>query len=218
MVQFNELRITPDSKQLIIDVSIKDLSIYSEVFLDSIVIDNQDTYIENGPSSTPVYQYTIPDEEPTQVYSYPGDCTPVKEEETMSNCLVDALEDKWSEKRVRICLTSKDLDLDKGLYFIYVYTKGLPDPSTPCGMDNEVTMGVVCNLHNIYQSSMAYIREVENECTIPKSFINYILRFKAFELALSTGNYILAIKYWNKFFKENIVNKPSICNCPYANP
>ena len=47
MVQFNELRITPDNKELIIDVSVKDLDIYTNVYLDYIMIDNQDTFIED---------------------------------------------------------------------------------------------------------------------------------------------------------------------------
>ena len=47
MVQFNELRITPDNRELIIDVSVKDLDIYTNVYLDYIMIDNQDTFIED---------------------------------------------------------------------------------------------------------------------------------------------------------------------------
>ena len=37
MVQFNELRITPDNRELIIDVSVKDLDIYTNVYLDYII-------------------------------------------------------------------------------------------------------------------------------------------------------------------------------------
>ena len=62
MVQFNELRITPDNKELIIDVSVKDLDIYTNVYLDYIMIDNQDTFIEDGPSDNPIYTHTIEDE------------------------------------------------------------------------------------------------------------------------------------------------------------
>ena len=83
-------------------------------------------------------------------------------------------------------------------------------------MDNATTMGVVYNLHNIFQSFMPYIREVEKDCNLPKGFINYILRFKALELAFATGNYTLAIKYWNRFFKDKLIAQPSTCNCPYA--
>ena len=191
MVQFNELRITPDNRELIIDVSVKDLDIYTNVYLDYIMIDNQDTFIEDGPSDNPIYTYTIED----AAYS------------TSSN---------GSIKQCRLTLTNSDVNLSNDLLFIYVVVKGVPAPSTPCNMDNATTMGVVYNLHNIFQSFMPYIREVEKDCNLPKGFINYILRFKALELAFATGNYTLAVKYWNRFFKDKLIAQPSICNCPYA--
>jgi hypothetical protein len=51
MIDFNELRITPDGKYLIIDVSINNASYYDNVFIKHIVIDTQDTYLHTGPSS-----------------------------------------------------------------------------------------------------------------------------------------------------------------------
>ena len=59
MVQFNELKITPDGQRLIIDVSVKDLEYYTNVYLDTVQIDTQDTFVESGPSSEVVYSKTI---------------------------------------------------------------------------------------------------------------------------------------------------------------
>lgn len=59
MITFQELRITPDGQKLIIDVSVRDLEYYTDVYLDSIQIDTQDTFIESGPSSEVVYTKTI---------------------------------------------------------------------------------------------------------------------------------------------------------------
>ena len=59
MVRFNELRISADSKYLVIDVSVQDLGYYDNVYLQEIIIDSQDTYLSSGPSSTPIYKYTI---------------------------------------------------------------------------------------------------------------------------------------------------------------
>lgn len=53
MISYNELRITPDRKHLIIDVQVQDLPYYENVLLDTIVIDTQKTFIETGPSSKP---------------------------------------------------------------------------------------------------------------------------------------------------------------------
>lgn len=55
MVQFNELHITSDGKTLIIDVSVKDLTYYENVYLDSIQIETQDTF----GSANPCYTKTI---------------------------------------------------------------------------------------------------------------------------------------------------------------
>lgn len=59
MIQFNELTITPDNKELIIDVSIQDFDEYSNVFLDSLYIDNQDTFVNDGPSRNAIYTYSF---------------------------------------------------------------------------------------------------------------------------------------------------------------
>lgn len=59
MVTFQELRITPDGQKLIIDVSVKDLEYYTNVYLDTIQIDTQDTFVESGPSSKAIYKEFI---------------------------------------------------------------------------------------------------------------------------------------------------------------
>lgn len=172
MVQFNELRITPDGKRLIIDASVKDLQYYNDVYIDAIIIDTQDTYVANGPSTEPIFSYETAQE---------GD----------------------GEKRVRLELDSTALgvSLCDTLFFVYVVTKGAPSADTPCGMDNQTTMGVVANLYPFYRTMVNYMKEVEDECEIPKNFIDVLLRFKALELSIRTGHYAQAIKYWNKFFK-----------------
>nr|DAP80951.1 MAG TPA: hypothetical protein [Crassvirales sp.] len=100
------------------------------------------------------------------------------------------------------------------MFFVWVKTKGTPSSSTPCGEDNTLTLGVVIALYPLYQQSLNYIKEVENECIIPKKFINFILQLKAFQLSVRTGHYPQAIKYWERFFKDirkdAVVNK---CGC-----
>lgn len=39
-------------------------------------------------------------------------------------------------------------------------------------------------------------------CCPPKVFIDCILRFKAFELSIKARNYLQAIQFWNKFFRN----------------
>ena len=190
MVHFNELRITSDGQHLIIDVSVLSESYYKNVYIDSIVIDNQDTYVGSGPSSNPVYQYSVPD--------------------TMSK-----LTKKYvSYKNVRLDLTPTDLPLN-GLLFVYVRTKGTPAADTPCGLDNMTTLGTVTNMYPFYQQAMNYIGELANNCSVPQNFTDYILKMKGLELAVRIGNYTDAIKFYNKFFngKENTVVRKGGCSC-----
>ena len=182
MVQFNELKITPDGQRLIIDVSIKDLEYYTNVYLDTVQIDTQDTFVESGPSSEVVYSKTI----------------------------------EGNTKSVRLELGTGDLlpALNDNLFFVYVRTKGIPAANTPCGMDNITTLGVVSNLYPLYQYAFSYIKELSDTCSIPKNFVNYILQYKAFELAIKTDHYTEAVKYWKRFFmgiKDSVIT-PN-CGC-----
>ena len=75
-------------------------------------------------------------------------------------------------------------------------------------------LGVVSNLYPLYQHAFSYIKELSDTCSIPKNFINYILQYKAFELAVKTGHYTEAIKYWKRFFmgiKDSVIT-PN-CGC-----
>lgn len=181
MLQFNELTIISDSQKLIIDVSVKDLEYYKDVYLDSIVIDTQDTFIESGPSNETVYNKTI----------------------------------SGNTKSIRLELGIGDLlpSLNNNLFFIYIKTKGTPAINTPCGMDNITTIGVVTDSKTIYDNMMCYIRQIESSCNIPKDFIDSLLKYKAFELSIKTGNYPLSIKYYKYLSKNfnNNINKS--CSC-----
>ena len=182
MIQFNELRINPEGTKLIIDVSVKNSMYYENVYIDTISIDTQDTFIDSGPSSNISYTNT-----------FEGD-----------------------NKSVRLELGIRDHlpSLLDNMFFVWVRTKGIPDISTPCGEDNILTLGVTIALYPLYQQAFSYIKELEKECVTPKGFINFILQLKALQIAIRTGHYIQAIKYWERFFKglkkDVVTNK---CGC-----
>ena len=180
MLEFRELRITPDGNHLIIYVAVKEHSYYENVFIDSIIIDTQDTYIQNGPSSKPVYQYKVEEE----------------------------------GRHARIMLSTKDVPLNNML-FVYAIAKGTPAPDTPCGFDNAIIMQTVVDLYPFYQNTLCFLKELNNSCEVPKGFTDMILRLKALELCIRTGNYPQAIKYWKKFFSNNnrVVVTTSNCKC-----
>lgn len=212
MLTFNELRITPDNKHLIIDVSVDSEYYFDNILIDSIVIDNQDTYVPNGPSSTPVYTYQVNKDNYDLTYSTPEDCScdPILEDEDKSYCFTYGIE---HNKNVRLILNTKDLgQIGDNMFFVYVISTGEVTPDTPEGFYKPQIMKAVVDLYPYYQTMMRYIKEVENECEVPKRFIEYSLKLKALELSIRTGNYTQAIKYWNKFFKDKM-RRSMVTNC-----
>ena len=214
MVHFNDLRFSKDSKYLIIDAAIDSQNFYEDVLLDSIIIDNQDTFVSNGPSSNPIYTYKIVDID-DKVYATPENCncSPVRVEDG-SYCFVEGT-GTMKQVRLEIPLSLYGINPYKDMLFVYVIASGTPSADTPCGLDNSKIMGTVVNLKYIYDNMLCYIRQIENECEIPKNFIDSILKYKALELSIRTGNYPLAIKYWNKYLSNSNPNISTIktCNC-----
>ena len=50
MVQFNELRLTPDAKHMIVDVSVIDMPYYEDVYISALCFDTQESFTPLGPS------------------------------------------------------------------------------------------------------------------------------------------------------------------------
>ena len=249
MVTFNELRITPDGNTLIIDVAIKDLRYYDNVGLDTILIDTQDTFTAEGPSSKAVkfpvvnsinadsfeiefgdtydfkgtlkegFLYTFNLRDHTGEYYISGELYLANKLETgvhkYEKGKLVAVTTPIKSYRIEINKNDSTLTFKDNLLFVYVKTNGTPASDTPCGMDEETTLGVTLYHYPIYNAMMNSIKELEKNCEVPKNFINSILRFKAFELAIDTEHYNQAIIYYNKFIKNISLNKVTSnkCNC-----
>ena len=204
MIKFNELRITPDNENLIIDVSIEDADYYRNVVIDSIVIDTQDTFSVNGPSSNAVYTYIVNKESANPVYSLPDNAGFPQVQDEESGDYIYTIDD-YHKKHTRLILKSSDLKVPiaGNMFFVYAITSGEPAEDTPCALKQSKIIGTAVNLYPIYKQSIAFTKELGNTCNIPKGFIDYILRIKALDLSIRTGNYPDAILYWNKIFKKS---------------
>lgn len=249
MVTFNELRITPDGNTLIIDVAIKDLRYYDNVGLDTILIDTQDTFTAEGPSSKAVkfpvvnsinadsfeiefgdiydfkgtlkegFLYTFNLRDHTGKYYISGELYSANKLETgvhkYEKGKLVAVTTPIKSYRIEINKNDSTFTFKDNLLFVYVKTNGTPASDTPCGMDEETTLGVTLYHYPIYNAMMNSIKELEKNCEVPKNFINSILRFKAFELAIDTEHYNQAIIYYNKFIKNISLNTVTSnkCNC-----
>lgn len=119
-------------------------------------------------------------------------------------------------KSIKLAIRKEEflIPLDSNtIYFVYIITKGIPAVDTPCGMDSKVTLGAVVDTYSIYKRALKYLSSLNMECNIPRYFIDFILRYKAFKLALKTRDFPLAIKYWKMFNGTNTNNYRLGCGC-----
>ena len=207
MIRFNELKI--EDNYIIIDVQIEEEKYFKDMYIDSIVIDTQDTFIANGPSSKAIYT-KIFNTDVNPVYEN-KQCAPVKKEENIYTQGID----KYN--RVRIYIDSKDLNVDiyKTMFFVYVIAGGTPAADTPCRWDENKALHTLVDTQVLYNNMIQYVKELSKDCSTPDNFINAILQFNAVDLALKTNQYPLAIDLWKRFYSDiesNVVLPNCGCN------
>lgn len=197
MIRFNELKI--EDNYIIIDVQIEEEKYFKDMYIDSIVIDTQDTFIANGPSSKAIYTKTFNTD------------TDVKKEENIYTQGTD------KHNRVRIYIDVKDLNVDihKTMFFVYVIAGGTPAADTPCKWDENKALHTLVDTQVLYNNMIQYVKELNKDCSTPDNFINAILQFNAIDLALKTNQYPLAIDLWKRFYSDiesNVVLPNCGCN------
>lgn len=197
MIRFNELKI--EDNYIIIDVQIEEEKYFKDMYIDSIVIDTQDTFIANGPSSKAIYTKTFNTD------------TDINKEEIVYTQGTD----KYN--RVRIYIDGKDLNVDihKTMFFVYVIAGGTPAADTPCRWDENKALHTLVDTQVLYNNMIQYVKELSKDCSTPDNFINAILQFNAVDLALKTNQYPLAIDLWKRFYSDiesNVVLPNCGCN------
>ena len=194
MIRFNELKI--EDNYIIIDVQIEEEEYFKDMYIDSIVIDTQDTFIANGPSSKAIYTKTFNTD------------TDVNKEEIVYTQGTD----KYN--RVRIYIDGKNLNVDihKTMFFVYVIAGGTPSADTPCRWDENKALHTLVDTQVLYNNMIQYVKELNKDCSTPDNFINAILQFNAIDLALKTNQYPLAIDLWKRFYSD-IESNAVLPNC-----
>lgn len=184
MLQFNELRVTADNKCLIIDVQVDDLCYFENVTIESIIVNTQDTYTPTGPNMGEHNEYVVYSPEMKDL---------------------DIINDGVG-RHVRIELKHPFICSGKNtMYFVYAIADVSNAPEAtmaPCTCNHERIMGTVVNNYNLYNTLMNGIKELANDCDVPRHFIDDYLRIQAIDASIKTGNYPMAIKYWEKFFSK----------------
>lgn len=184
MVQFNLLKINPDNS-ISLDIQVKDMSYYTNVYLDSIILEAKDDYLESGVSSNPVFTFTVPNS------------TTKREQISFDS----------SDFNIPV-------DVADNLFIVYVKVKGTPASDTPCGMDNITTTSVLYKREPFLQKGLSFIREIDYSCDIPKNFIDFILQEEAMKLTTTTCNYTKVIELFTKFKSNTSSNTlTNKCSC-----
>ena len=204
MIRFNELKI--EDNYIIIDVQIEEEKYFKDMYIDSIVIDTQDTFIANGPSSKAIYT-KIFNTDVHPVYKN-KQCAPVKKEENVY------IQDT---NKIRMYIDAKDLNVDihKTMFFVYVIAGGTPAVDTPCKWNENKALHTLVDTQVLYNNMIQYVKELNKDCSTPDNFINAILQFNAIDLALKTNQYPLAIDLWKRFYSDiesNVVLPNCRCN------
>lgn len=192
MIIFDQLRISDDGKRMYINIHVNQADYFNNIYLDSITVMTACQVSEAAPemvSDDFIYQHVFEGE----------------------------------QKQADLVLTSADFNekfsknnLSDALFFVYVVCKGVPDPCTPCRLDEMTTLGVTFDENILYQKVMGYTKDLLKECSINQGFLNFILQWNAFKAAVETEHYVAAIRFWKMLFEDGGISNTSItknCGC-----
>lgn len=184
MVVFQDLRITPDGKELCISASVAPYNFYEGEYISKIEIDTDQTWSPDGPSSSPVYSKEI-DGRDKEV-----------------SLVLDASEFGWNDFSSHILYVYISVDggpsMDPGCGWDSLTTLGVVLWWKPIYQKGIQFVRKV----------------VDNCCDISREFIDYILRLKSLELSLRTAQYVQANALFSKWFKNIDGRAvPSPCGC-----
>lgn len=103
-------------------------------------------------------------------------------------------------------------NINNNMLFITVEIQGTPTADCPCNSD-VIPTAVYVETSNIIKNIEQYTAELNNSCSMPKGFMNYLLLYKALEYAIKTCHYKEAISYLDKLTKETKISVTSNCKC-----
>jgi hypothetical protein len=201
MIIYDQLRISDDGKTIYIDAHVNKSEQFANVYLDSITIvpamDSQGKLLISETSP----------EIPTENYIYKDFFTgSIKEAHlTLSQTEFDAAFNNTDNEGEPISdgATAKmpfNGSFGNNLYFVYIKYKGIPDECVPCCLKSDYTLGVTFDEALLYQKVMQFTKELADNCTVSKGFIDMILLWYGFKASIETEHYIEAIDFWKKMF------------------
>lgn len=155
-----------------------------DTIISHIYIDTQDTYLTTGPSDDRVYEHEV-----TKVDAK-DDCNSLTEDENV--------------RKMRIEIPQEDICASLRSNFFIVYIED---------GDGNIVIGTALWMRPIFNSFLHWIREINQECELPRHFIYLHLQYQALILAVRTCNLMEAIKIYNKYFHRLKISGTNFKGC-----
>lgn len=203
MIIFDQLRLSDDGKAMYINAHVNEATEFSNVYIKSVTIMTAEKVSETRP-----YQ---PSEDSIYYSEYESGTTKQVDLVLSASDFTKSWETDPSK------MTFKESEMRTTLFFVYIQAEGAPDPSVPCTIDREYTVGVLFYDLLLYQRVMYFTKSLQDDCKIPVGFTDFILLWNAFKAAVKTEHYLEAIKYYNMLFslrgqKDQLINKGCSCH------
>lgn len=173
MIKFRELRIDNKENKLIIDVEVVDKQ--SNVFLNNIFIDTQDTYSNDGVTKDTII------------------ATDDIEDETKTLRLILSSSDRVKTRDSREITFPSPRDT---FFVIRVITI-----NEDTG-DTQEFKSVIYNTLVEYNNMMNVAKQVLDKNRFPRDFVMEFLKYKAIRVSIESGNIVQAISFYKKFIEK----------------
>ena len=204
MIIFNELRISEDKRQLIVDCEVEDVDMYEGVYIKQIVLVPYEKMSSAG---------TFKEEDSHVIYYNEDDDDTVRAKRVCC-----------SEEEV--CHWFKDVtELDRQIFYVVTRCDAAASvfaqlETMGCGADNVVDTGVIIDWQTVYAQGMAYANAIANNrigaCDSLDGFEEFVMIWYALRLAVDTCNYTQVASLWKKFLRVTLKNGAYVasgCGC-----
>lgn len=187
MIHIKHLNINPRGDKLIIDAGIVVDSLFKDCYIKKIFIDTQDTYTIAGPSERTVYELDITE--------YDASMEPNSKFE---------LDDCVRVRDIHVVIPQEEIcaSLKSDFLIVYIQADGNFDKSQISRCESsQIVVGCVYWMKPMYNQFLAFIRELNERCDVPRNYIYKFMQYHALQAAVSTGNMVEAIMIFNKYIR-----------------
>ncbi len=198
MVSFSELRISDDKDQIIIECAVRDLPIYTNMYIDTITIEHYENFSESGSPGGKSY------------VAYRNGTNGSSQRNV--RCVVDL-----AAVSQLFALT----DFDGGLFYVFVHCGGTLSPNASQygdGATSTTDLAIVLDWRKFYKAGLkqlvAYYMGCGLKCTVPAWLEEFVMLWNAIKLAIETCDWTLLDRLWRKFLAiADGVPMNTDCNC-----